>query len=73
MILTGSKAKETLESILDKYDQDEGDYPEPYVAGWFKEDDTYIAFDNQDKCCWVEEFRTRQAAVRWIQTSLMPK
>ena len=65
VLLSGKSAKDTLESILDGKERNTDNYPEPYVAGYFQENDVWIAFDNTDKYCWVAEFETKVEAKRW--------
>lgn len=36
-------------------------------VGFWKENGKWIAYDNTNGCCWVEEFPTRKAAVKWIE------
>ena len=34
---------------------------------WTKEDDKYVGLDNSNGCCWVEEFRTKRACIKWLR------
>ncbi len=35
---------------------------------YFEEDDKYIAVDNSDEQCYVEEFNTSEEAIAWLST-----
>lgn len=68
-ILTGNDAEHILTEILDGFNIDTHKFPEPYVTGFYKDGNVYIAFDNLTKNCWVEEFKTARAARRWCLAS----
>lgn len=64
-ILTGQEAKDTLEELLKFHTP----FPEPYVAGYFKESyiDVYTAFDNTTGDCWTESFKSEAEARSWAE------
>lgn len=68
-ILEGETAAATLKQIMDKYDEqlEQGGYryPEPHVAGFFKEGESFTAFDNNTGDCFVESFATEEEARKW--------
>lgn len=64
-ILTGTKAHSTCRAILAS--EIDGVYPAHEGSlGYYRDGDSVVAFDNQDCCCWVEEFKTVRAAIRWL-------
>jgi len=70
IVLTGKKAKSTLDGIL--AEAEGTPYPAPYVTGYFKEkgprpEIEYVAFDNTTRDCWVEEFETAEEAAAWCR------
>lgn len=70
-MLKGQEAKEYLEKALsletDKYGSLRfGDGIIEGEAGYYKEGNVFVAFDNQDYFCFVEEFKTQRKAVMWI-------
>lgn len=61
MEITEEVARQILES-----GEGDGKY-RPYGLFWSKEDDKYVGLDNSDGCCWVEEFRTKRACIKWLR------
>ena len=66
--LTGVIARETLDNILADAIPIGNDvkYPEPFVCGYFKDENKWIAFDNKDGCCWTEEYDTEREAMEYL-------
>ena len=67
--LTGELAQSIAEDILSTpYNGNNGEirYPEPFVCGYFKDTDKWVAFDNTDGYCWVEEYDTEEEAKDYI-------
>lgn len=70
-IYSGKVARDVCNMLLSN--GNDGSYETPIEgreclsAGYWQEDGKWIAYDNTDGCCWVEEFKTRQAAVEWIK------
>lgn len=65
-VLTGKEAQETLSAILSK-DMATNQYPAPYVTGYYADGQVWVAFDNRDGCCWVEEFSTERKAKEYVR------
>ncbi|NPV00030.1 MAG: hypothetical protein HPY53_01495 [Brevinematales bacterium] len=66
-LLKGKEAKEYVEKAL-KYAEDHKGYGAEvygYKAGYYEEGKVYVAFDNTDNCCWVEEFKSPREAEQW--------
>lgn len=65
----GKTAKKVLETILANNIGFPYDMPIPDMdfrsSGYYKDGDKWIAFDNTDLCCWVEEFESRKDAVEY--------
>jgi hypothetical protein len=64
----GSKIFEQI--LFSETDDDNGDVYFPNHAGksfYFQEHDKYIAVDNSDCDCWVEEFDSEADAIRWLK------
>lgn len=72
-MLTGTEAKTFLETILHNKTQDEkrgncntNYYPLGY--GYFQDDKGFwIYFDNRRGDCWVEDFKTEQDCIDYLQ------
>lgn len=65
-LLKGKEAEETCRKILDQWYID-GTYNLFLgIKGWFKDGETYVAFDNTDGECWIEEFGSQMSAERWL-------
>jgi len=71
MVLQGEKAERILGEILADKDEavvsgedsyQSGEYPAPYVSGYYQENGAWVAFDNTNHHCWVEEFATEALA-----------
>jgi hypothetical protein len=60
MIYIGEKAKEILRKILDDRNCEK-------CQGFFAENNRWIAFDNKNGECYVEEFDTDTKAICWIE------
>lgn len=71
-MIEGKEAKKILTAILDtgtgNFGKDNmgGFYSPPYVCGVFLFCGRWTAFDNRKKRCNVEDFKTREKAVNWI-------
>ena len=53
-------------SLLEQFEQKPGS-AQP-IGQWIrKEEDRYVAIDNSDGNVWVEEFKTRDKAVKWLE------
>ena len=67
MMYTGKEAQDLigpiLESVKDgRYPLHEGD------CGYYRNaDGIYTAWDNMTGDCWVEDFKTKQAAIKWLE------
>ena len=64
-ILKDNKARNILDRILNTQYQttDSVKYKAPYISGYFKNNlGSYTSFDNNDGCCWVNDFNTREEA-----------
>jgi hypothetical protein len=59
MIYTGYRAKEILEVNLEGMKRINS-------KGFFKEENCWIAFDNENGDCYVEEFNTEELAIAWV-------
>lgn len=71
-IYTGMQAKLICNRILNEgYNEETGKYEieledtDIHSTGYWKEDGTWVAFDNTTGDCWVEEFKTEAKARRW--------
>jgi len=64
----GSKLLEEI-FFSEQYDDEYGEdyYPKHQIAFYFQENDKYIAVDNRDGECYVEEFNTNEEAINWIK------
>lgn len=60
MIYTGKTASYILQQTLE-------DVKYSLSKGYFFEKNTWIAFDNSDENCWVEEFHTEAKAICWLK------
>lgn len=75
MIFKGQKAKEICEAILGANPGKTEDFTAPmpdnlvYSAGYWKDEENgkWIAYDNTDHYCWVEEFETEKQAKSWVE------
>lgn len=66
-IITGKKADDALTQIL--ANEKDGTYPHMKgTCGYYHDQtfDKWIAFDNTTCDCWVEEFRTKDECLDWI-------
>jgi len=62
-LLTGVEAEKTSQTILNNLISKEPlKYGEPFVAGYFKEGDIWVAFDNTDGNMWVDDYETEELA-----------
>lgn len=52
--------------VLEKEDPFDGNYPILPIAFYFEENGKYIAVDNTECNCWVEEFNSPGEAIEWI-------
>lgn len=69
-IYTGQLARNKHYETLASFDKDKCIYTcNLGSAGyWYDaEDEVWVAFDNEDGHCWVEEFRTEEAAKAWAE------
>lgn len=62
-MLKGIEAKEALEQLL--LDGNCTPFPKPYVTGYYKSDNVFVAFDNTTADCWTEEFSSDKEALDW--------
>lgn len=60
MIYTGEKASQILRQNLENRESH-------ICSGYFFEGNAWIAFDNYTEDCWVEEFKTEEMAICWIE------
>lgn len=60
MIYTGEKASQILRQNLENRESH-------ICSGYFLEGNVWIAFDNSTEDCWVEEFKTEEMAICWIE------
>ena len=70
-MLTGTIARQVFNEIIDGVNVS-GIYPEPYVKGYFPEEQNttrqgFAAFDNTTKNCWTEWFGTETEAIAWCE------
>ena len=67
MIYIGKEAQELIGPILESVDK-EGRYPlNEGDCGYYKNaNGIYTAWDNTTGDCWVEDFKTKQAAIKWL-------
>lgn len=65
-IYKGHQSLEILTDILSKVDNN-GMYPQHKGdAGYHKEGpNTWVAWDNSNGCCWVEEFKRKKDAIQY--------
>ena len=70
MLYTGEQAHEVVGVILESVTTDKNgnsSYPaHEGDQGYYKEGGKWVAFDNSTCDCWVEEFKTRKAAIAWL-------
>lgn len=66
-IFTGAEAKRICEDILDSQD-----YQHTHLGatGYWFENGIWVAFDNVEGCCWVEEFDNEAEAIAYADGSL---
>ena len=57
--------QEVADQILQS-DNGNGKY-KPLGTFWLKGNDVYIGFDNRHGDCWVEEFNTKRACIKWLK------
>lgn len=83
--LKNAVAEQTLTKILDDKDKavnegtdtyDSGKYPKPYATGYFKDmtksgETMFVAFDNSDGNCWVEDFVQETDAIAFANVDNM--
>ena len=67
-MLTGKKAEETCQQILDAGMNDRNEWREPYMLGYFTIEGIWLAFDNTTKEFWLEEFSTEKEAKQWCES-----
>jgi len=70
-VLTGKEAKRTLGRLLTV---DDGrlipSYPKPYISGYYWDIDLWVAFDNSQGRCWIEQFETEDEAKDWLDLAI---
>lgn len=64
-IITGKLAQYMLSYILNDFEDRSLRIKTPAVAGYFKEGDVYICFDNTSWNCWTEETTHQELALKW--------
>jgi hypothetical protein len=70
-MLKGQDAKDYVEKALSHEKEINGglNFGEGEIegeAGYYQDGRVFVAFDNRDFCCWVEELKTSRKAVMWI-------
>ena len=67
MIYEGKEALELVGQILESLNE-KGRYPlHSGDMGYYKNaDGNWTAWDNSTADCWVEDFKTKQAAIKWL-------
>lgn len=68
-IYTGEEAKTVCNMILNNTDWTAPlkGYDSISKGYWKEGPDRWVAYDNTDGDCWVEEFRTRKEAIKYIE------
>lgn len=74
-ILKGKSAKKRLIQMLDDFDKVISKNKKTVIAfkyaplckGLFKDKTVYVAFDNSTGECWCEEFKSKNAAKRYLK------
>lgn len=84
MIFKGEKAKKICHAIQKSFDDAHDDHCRLYAQGikttfnqrysplgkgYFKDGTTWVAFDNSTGEFWIEEFKSKKKAKRWIKKS----
>ena len=64
MVLKGSIAKSVLEFLLSNYKGENKNVLFPF-AGFYKEGDYFICFDNTTHSCYVEQTKIKSKAIKW--------
>lgn len=64
--LLGKEAMDMLDKILEETELGAWEYKYKGSFGIFREDNKFIAFDNNTGDCWVEEFETLKDAIEWL-------
>jgi hypothetical protein len=72
-IYTGDEAREKVDHLLKSVGQPwRSQYqlrlPEDRCCGYFHDGERWIAFDNRDGNCWVEEFRSEKRCLKYLNT-----
>ena len=63
----GDFARTVCNYILKHYDDAKEMYTEFFgTTGVFQENGKWVAYDNTTGDCWVEEFKTKREAERWV-------
>lgn len=67
-VFTGDTARVLYETILHEHVFPKRPYADDnlLVCGIWKEDGRWAAMDNRSGDCWIEIFKTRAAALKWI-------
>jgi len=63
-LVRGREAKRILQYLLDTYEE-EGEYKEFEVVGYYKENGWFYCFDNSYNNCYVEQTRSLIIARKW--------
>lgn len=78
-LFTGEKAHEVCNKILAAYNPESDQFSgysrpendtEVCSVGYWKEGDTWVAYDNSTYDCWVEEFATKKEASVWAMQGM---
>jgi hypothetical protein len=64
MLLEKYLAEAVLNYLLKNFEGENRFLAFPY-AGYFKQGEKYICFDNKTFCCWVEESKNESMAIKW--------
>lgn len=66
-ILIGKIAEQVVFEILQSNNSQDGNFPAHTGAnGYYIDNGVYVAFDNSTNDCWIEEFKTRKEALKWL-------
>ena len=63
-LVKGKEAKRILDYLLENF-EGEGKYLGLSVAGYYKEDEYYLCFDNTYNNCYVEQTKSLLLARKW--------
>lgn len=69
-IYNGQEARNKHMETLASFDKEKGIYSCNYgsTGYWYDSDyEVWVAYDNEDGNCWVEEFETEAAAKAWAE------